>query len=432
MRTSFVKWTTSALVGATFLAGIGSAHAAPVEINFYYPVAIGGPVAKIVEGLIGRFEESHPDIKVNPIYSGTYSETISKALTAYRAGQPPELAVMLSTDMFTLIDEEAIVPVDNFVKTDEDKTWLSGFMPVYMANSQSEDKTWGIPFQRGTTLFFWNKEAFKEVGLDPEKGPQNWEEVIDFATKLTKKDAGGDVARWGMQVPSSLTSYWLLQGYVAQNGGTIADLNGQKTHFDAPEVREALQYWVDLAAKHKVMKPGVIEWATNPKDFFEGRAAMITTTSGNLTNIKTNAPFAFGVQILPEHKKRGAPTSGGNIYLFNGIAPEKQQAAFEFAKWLSSPDQAAEWSIKTGYIAARDDAWQTQAMKDYVKEFPGAAVARDQIPFMVPELSTHENQRVARVIDDAIEAALTAKKTPEKALGDAQQEAERILKPYQD
>lgn len=428
MPTKMGKYLGAALLGTVL--NLGGAHAAPVEISLYYPVAIGGPVTKIVDDLIARFEASHPDIDVKAIYSGTYSETISKSLAAFKAGQPPEVAVMLSADLYTLIDEGAIAPIDDFVKSDEDKAWLAGFSPVFMTNSQSEGKTWGVPFQRGTTVFFWNKDAFKEAGLDPEKGPQNWEETVEFATKLTKKDASGNVTQWGMQVPSSLTSYWLLQGYVAQNDGKIAETTGDRTYFDSPEVVEALQYWTDLALKHKVMKPGVIEWATNPKDFFEGRAAMITTTSGNLTNVKTNAPFPFGVQILPEHKKRGAPTSGGNIYLFNGVAPEKQEAAFQFIKWLTSAEQSAEWSIKTGYIAPRDDAWDTDAMKAYVKEFPGAAVPREQIPYMVPELSTHENQRVSRVIDDGIEAALTGAKAPAQALADAQQEAERILKDY--
>jgi len=413
------------------VGGWGTAQAEPVEISFYYPVAIGGPVTKIVDDLITRFEGQHPDIKVKPIYSGTYPETLSKSLTAFKSGQAPEVAVMLSTDMFTLIDEDAIVPYEDLAKTDDDKAWLAGFTPVFMVNSKSEDKTWGVPFQRGTTVFFWNKDAFKEVGLDPEKGPQDWKEVVDFATKLTKRSADGSVARWGMQVPSSLTSYWLLQGYVAQNSGKLAEPDGKTTYFNAPEVVEAMQYWVDLAHKHKVMKPGVIEWATNPKDFFEGRAAMITTTSGNLTNVKTNAPFPFGVQILPKNKAYGAPTSGGNAYIFNVEDKAKQEAAFQFVKWLSSADQAAEWSIKTGYIAARDDAWQTEAMKKYVEEFPGAKVPHDQIPYMVPELSTYENQRVARVIDDAIEASLTGNKSVKQALDDAQAEAERILKPYQ-
>ncbi|TYR31820.1 ABC transporter substrate-binding protein [Mesorhizobium microcysteis] len=408
----------------------GAAWAQQVEINFYYPVAIGGPVTQIVEDLISRFEAENPDVKVNPIYSGTYSETISKALAAFRAGQPPELAVMLSVDMYTLVDEGAVAPIERFVETDEDRAWLEGFMPVFMSNSQTADQTWGVPFQRGTTVFFWNKNMFEEAGLDPDVGPQNWEEVVEFAGKLTKRDASGNATTWGMQVPSSLTSYWLLQGYVAQNEGKLFELSGDQTYFDSPEVVEALEYWVSLAHEHKVMKPGVIEWATNPKDFFEGKAAMITTTSGNLTNVKNNAPFPFGVQILPEHKKRGAPTSGGNIFIFEGVDAEKQEAAFRFTKWLTSAEQSAEWSIKTGYIAPREDAWETAAMKTYVEEFPEALVPREQIPFMVPELSTYENQRVARVIDDAIEASLTATKTPAQALADAQAEAERILRNY--
>lgn len=404
--------------------------AAPVEITFYYPVAIGGPATKIVDDLVAEFEKANPDIKVKPVYAGTYQESIGKALTAAKAGQPPDAAVILAADMFSLIDEGVILPFDTFVKTDADRRWINGFYPVFMLNSQQGGKTWGIPFQRGTTIFFWNKEAFKEAGLDPEKGPQTWEEVVEFAKKLTKRDGSGNVTQWGMQVPSSLTSYWLLQGYVAQNNGRLAELSGDKTYFDSPEVVESLQYWVDLALKHKVMRPGVIEWGTNIKDFFERRAAMVTTTSGNLTNVKTNAPFPFGVQILPAHKKRGAPTSGGNFYLFKTSSPEKQAATFKMIQWLTSAERSAEWSIKTGYIAPRQDAWETSAMKAYVASFPGAKVPFDQLQYMVPELATHENQRVARAIDDGIEAALTGKKSPEQAMKDSQREADRILKRY--
>lgn len=421
---------TAAVAAACLAASFGPAQADPVEISIYYPIAIGGPVTAIIDDLTARFEESHPDIKVNPIYAGTYSESVSKALTAFKAGQPPELAVMLSTEIYTLVDQGAIIPFDDLLQSDEQKAWLDGFMPIFMLNSQYQGKTWGIPFQRGTTVFFWNKDAFEKAGLDPEKGPQTWEEVVDFAKKLTVRDSNGNVTQWGMQVPGSLTPYWILQGYVAQNGGKLMNAEGTETYLDSPEVVEALQYWVDLSQKHKVMKPGVIEWATNPKDFFEGRAAMITTTSGNLTNVKNNAPFPFGVQILPEHRFRGAPTSGGNLYLMKGSSPEKQAAALEFAIWLTSAEQSAQWSIQTGYIAPREDAWQTDAMKAYVEEFPGADVPRQQIPYMVKEFSTYENQRVAQILDNAIQSALTASKTPEAAMSGAQADIERILKQY--
>ena len=95
---------------------------AQTEVSFYYPVAVGGPITKLIDGFAADFMKANPAIKVKPIYAGTYQETIVKALTAHKCGTPPVTSVLLSTDMFTLIDEDAIVPIDDFVKTAEDKS----------------------------------------------------------------------------------------------------------------------------------------------------------------------------------------------------------------------------------------------------------------------------------------------------------------------
>ena len=154
------------------------------------------------------------------------------------------------------------------------------------------------------------------------------------------------------------------------------------------------------------------------------------TTTGNLTNVKTNAKFDFGVAMLPAQKRRGSPTGGGNFYLFAKTTPEERAAALKFIKWMTTPERAAEWGIKTGYVATRADAWATPAMVDYVKGFPAAAVARDQLPFAVAEFSTHDNERVTKVFNDNLQAAITGKKTPAQAMADAQGEADRLLKAY--
>src|SRR3954469_15683835 len=171
------------------------------EVSFFYPIAVGGPITKIIDAFAADFEKENPSIKANPIYAGTYQETIVKALTAHKSGTPHVTSVLLSTDMFTLIDEDAIVPIDNFAKTADDKAWLNGFYKAFMLNSQSGGKTWGVPFQRSTVVMYWNKEAFKEAGLDPNKAPQTWAELKDYAGKLTKKDASGKVTHWGVQIP---------------------------------------------------------------------------------------------------------------------------------------------------------------------------------------------------------------------------------------
>jgi sn-glycerol 3-phosphate transport system substrate-binding protein len=415
---------TLSLLGAPALAQ------KTVEVTFNYPIAVGGPLHKVIDQFAADFEAENPNIKVKPIYSGTYQESLVKSMTAFKSGQPPTMAVLLSTDMFTLMDQGAIVPVSDVANTADDKKWLEGFFPAFMMNSRAKGKTWGVPFQRSTIVQYWNKDLFKEAGLDPEKGPQTWDQLVEYSRKLTKLDASGNASQWGVKIPSSGFPYWLFQGLTTANGAMLMNQDGNKTSFDDPAVVEALQYWVDLSAKHKVMPPGVIEWGTTPKDFLEKKTAIIWTTTGNLTNIRTNATFPFGVGMLPAKKRLGSPTGGGNIYFFKKSSPEQLQAAVKFAKFLTQPQRAAAWSAATGYVAATQAAWDTPEMKKYAQDVPAATVARDQLKHSVAELSTHENQRVTKALNDGIQAALTGSKPAAEALKEAQREATRILKPF--
>ncbi|RMX06344.1 ABC transporter substrate-binding protein [Corticibacter populi] len=432
-RKTFLK--TLAATAATALAWPLAMTAAQaqtaVDVPFFYPVNVGGPINKLIDAYAEDFGRAHAGTQIKPIYSGNYQETLVKALTGFKSGTPPVTAVLLSTDMFTLIDEEAIVPFDEFIKTDEDRAWLRSFYPAFLKNSQTDGKTWGIPFQRSTVVIYWNKELFKEAGLDPERGPANWQELREYAQKLTKKDANGNVTTWGVQIPSSGFPYWLFQTLTTPNDVILANDKGTAVNLDDPKAIEALEYWVGLA-KDGLHPAGVVEWGTTPKDFFEKKAAIVVTTTGNLTNIRNNAGFEFGVGPIPGHRlKGGSPTGGGNFYIFKKTSPEQQQAAFEFIRWITTPERAAQWSIDTGYAATSQAAYDTPALKKYGEEFPPALVARDQLPISVAEFSTFDNQRVTKVLDDALQAALTGKKTPAQALQDAQQEATRLLRPYQ-
>ena len=416
---------------ALLAAAVPALAQAPVEVSFYYPVAVGGPITKIIDGLAADFEKENPGIKLKPIYSGSYQESLTKALTAVKGGDSPVTSILLSTDMFTLIDEDAIVPFDDLIKTPDDQAWLKSFYPAFMENSQTGGKTWGIPFQRSTIVLYYNKEAFKEAGLDPNRPPANWKEQVEYAQKLTKRDASGKVTQWGMEIPSTGFPYWLFQALAIEAGTNLMNSAGTQTYYDKPEVIEALTYWVDLVKKYKVHPEGIVDWGTTPKDFFEKKVAMIWTTTGNLTNVRTNAKFDFGVAMLPAGKQRGSPTGGGNFYLFKKSTPAQREAAFKFIKWVTTPQRAAQWGIDTGYVAVRADAWETPAMKQYVAGFPPAVVARDQLPFAKAELSTHDSQRVTKAMNDGLQAALLGTKTPEQAMKDAQREAERLLRSYQ-
>ncbi len=426
-----LKSIVRALTGT--LAAVAAALAfaqSPVEVPFYYPIAVGGPIPKIIDGFVTDFEKENPGIKLKPIYTGSSQDSIAKALTAVKGGDPPVMAILLSTDMYSLIDEYAIVPFDDFVKTADDRAWLGSFYPAFMENSRTGGKTWGIPFQRSTIVLYYNKEAFKEAGLDPNRPPANWKEQVEYAQKLTKRDASGKVTQWGIQIPSEGFPYWLFQALAIQAGQQLMNDAGTEVYYDKPGTIEGLQYWVDLVNKYKVHPEGIVVWGTTPKDFFERKVAMMWTTTGNLTNVRTNAKFDFGVAMLPAGKQRGSPTGGGNFYLFKKSTPAQRDAAVKFIKWVTTPQRAAQWGIDTGYVAVRADAWDTPAMKQYVSGFPAAVVARDQLPYAKAELATHDNQRVTQALNDGLQAALTGTKTPEQAMKDAQREAERLLRSF--
>jgi sn-glycerol 3-phosphate transport system substrate-binding protein len=415
---------------AAALIGFAPAAWADIDLTFYYPVAVGGPLTKVIDGLAAEFEKQNPGIRVHPIYAGNYDDARIKALAALKAGQPAQLSVLFSIDIYELLEQDVIVPWDDVASSADDKAWLKSFYPALMMNGTYKGKVYGIPFQRSTIVLYWNKDAFKEAGLDPNKPPATWNEMTRMAEKLVKKDASGNVSRWGVEVPSTGYAYWMFQAFARENGQDLMNRDGNRTNYDNPDVVAALQYWRDLGARYHVMPEGTVEWGTLRQAFTEGKTAMMWHTTGNLTAVKDSAKFPFGVAMLPAAKQRGSPTGGGNFYLFKKTTPEERQAALKFVKFMTTPERAAEWSIATGYVGTRPDAYETAKLKEYAAGFPQALVARDQFRFATPELSTFQTGRVRKALDDAIQASLTGQKTPAEALKAAQSEADKLLKPY--
>ena len=429
-RRSLAKDALAAMSVLALPAGTAKAQSR-TKISFYYPIQVGGPLTQVIDGYVTRFKAENPGVDVEAVYSGNYIDTTTKSLTAAKSGSPPTIAVLLATDIYTLLYEEVIQPLDDFIKTDDDKKWVAGFMPAYLKSAQVKDKLWSAPFQRSTAVLYWNKKAFAESGLDPEKYATTWDEMVQYGKAVLRKNAAGQVTRWGVGIPGDVGSaQWLFGALVAQNAGKLFKEDGTETYLTDPKVVEALQFWVDLSKVHGVHPPGIQAWGTTPADFLEGRIAMVWTTTGNLTNIKRNATFDFGLAPYPGNPKPASVLGGGNLYIFSKAAPAEKEAAFKFIKFMTSDELLADWCIKTGYVAPRDGAWETTALKEYVAGTPAAAVARRQIPNSVPEFSTYENARTTKVMNDGIGAALTGAKTAQKAMADAQAEIDRILKPY--
>ncbi|MFK8076482.1 MAG: ABC transporter substrate-binding protein [Granulosicoccus sp.] len=402
-------------------ASIVMPAAAETELTMYYPIAVGGALTEVVDGIVADFEAANPDISVTAIYSGNYDDTRVRALSAINSGEPAQLAVMFSIDAYDLIEQDLIVPFDDLVS---DKAWLDSFYPALMANGKIEGKTWGIPFQRSTIVAYYNKDLFRAAGLDPEAPPTSWDDLISAGKALTKDGT------YGLMIPSTGYPYWMFQALAIQNGKEVMSNDGLTTYFDDQAVVDTLDFWKSLSSEHGIMPTGTVEWGTLRQAFLEGQTAMMWHSTGNLTAVKKNASFDFGVAELPANVRKGSPTGGGNFYIFKDTSDEEKAAALKLIEFMTSPEQAATWSIATGYMGVSPAAYETDALKAYTAEFPPALVARNQLENAVAEFSTFETARVRDGLNNAIQSALTGSKSSADALSEAQSAADRLLKAY--
>lgn len=400
------------------------------KLTFYYPIAVGGPLQAIMDGYCTAFQQE-TGIAVEPVYAGDYSQALIKALAAIKAGTGPQFAVLLAAEMHSLQDQDILVSLDEIGLDADAKKWLGGFYPAFMANSHADGKTWSVPYQRSTAIFYYNKTAFQEAGLDPEKFPTTWAALAAAAQKLTKRDASGRVTRWGIKMAGDLgNAQWTFGALANQAEQKLMNEAGTEVYFNHPKTIEAMAFWRGLASEHHATPDGVINWGDLTPDFLQGNTAIVQFTTGGLTNFREKATFPFGVAGLAGKNSPHTVVGGGNMYFFKNASPAERAASLRFARWVSQPERAADWSMRTGYIATSPAAYETQTMKDFIAKVPAANVARTFLPVATGELSVHENQRVYKMLTDNIQACLNGSKTPAQAMAGAQSEADRILKPY--
>ncbi len=418
------------LVMITALAVPALAADDVVELTMFFPVNVGGDVAKLVDKMAEDFNAENPDVHVTAVYTGNYDDTVTAIQTAIQGGNAPDLFVSLATQRFTMASTGMAMYLDDLIAEDPDgQAFVDDFIDGFMLDSYVDGHIISIPFQRSTMVMFYNKDAFAEVGLDPEAPPTTWDEMVDYAQKLTNDD------RYGVGIAlNSGSAQWAFTGFSLENctnGCGLMNANGKEVYFDTPENVEALQLWLDLQNKYKCMAEGIVQWTDLPTQFLNGQVAMIYHTTGNLANIRKNADFDFGVCYMPGNKQYGAPTGGGNFYITAGIDEAHQKAAWRFIRFCCDTDRASQWSIDTGYVATRESCLESDVIKNYYAEVPQARVAFDQIQFAQPELTTYNAAECWRILNDNIQAAVTGEMTAAEALANAQEEADYMLEDYQ-
>ncbi|MFN8372735.1 MAG: ABC transporter substrate-binding protein [Anaerolineae bacterium] len=410
-----------------------------ITIDFYYPTAVDAAVNTIIQGYADQFHELHPDITINAVYTGSYTQTRDTINTEIQGGGTgPDVAVMLTTDLYSFIEEGYIVPVQDFIdSTDGAADAIADIFPSLLLNATDEEGTiWSLPFQRSTPILYYNKDMFREAGLDPEQAPRNLEELIADATALTAADG----SRWGLMLPvQGGFPIWVFQSFAIAFGQNLAEDDPTVVYLNSPETLAALTAIVEMGTVQNIMPAGGTVWGDTPTAFLNGQAGIIYHTTGNLTNILNNATFEVGVGFLPsgpageDGTGYGTPTGGGNLYMFANSSPEEQAAAWEWIQFLASPEIQSDWGAATGYIAARMSAWDIDPLAARVAEFPQYAVARDQLEIAQREFTSYRAIDTQNIINTTLAAIISGSVPLDQAqatLDEAQAQIDSLLEEY--
>lgn len=396
-----------------------------VYLRFYYPVGVAGDHARIMESMVRDFNSSHDDIIVEAIFSGGYRETMERAQTAFLSGNAPEVAVLDAPALLDLREMGAIVSLDEYIEAEGGESFISNYLEGFMKIAQLEGETWSIPFQRSTPLFYYNKDHFRAAGLDPEDPPETWAEVGEYAEALAAEFDNS--SQWQIQVP---INFWLLKPLVLQAGGVFESEDGRSLSIDTPEMREAFNYLLNLV-NQGYMAP-IRQWAPSVSDFIAGNVSMLYNSTGSLGHIQRSADFEVGTGFLPMHEREVVIEGGGNFFIFN-TDERKQQAAWEFVTWMTNPENAARWSIESGYVAVRKDAYTLPVYEEHVANHPNAITAFNQLQSVDVERNfmAYQQAQLAELLNEMKEDILGGANL-DATLREAQARADEILARFQE
>jgi len=425
-RLQHVIFLTVALFMLTAIVP-AAAQDGTITLDFYFPEASANNAQAIFEEYAAMFTEQNPNIQINVVYQGSYTDNRTIIQSQLAAGEGPDVAVMLATDLLSFIEAGTIVPAQQFVDADEDgAAYVEDFFDAFLYNSVDENgQLWAIPFQRSTPILYYNADLFAEAGLEV---PTNRDELAAAAQALTTED------RWGFWYPSEGFPIWMFTAFNIAGGEPLIGDRFDQVFFNTESTASGLQYLLDLSGEYGVMPAGALSWGDGPTIFTSGQAAMLAHTTGSLTRILGEATFTVGTAFLPfgpageDGTGYGAPTGGGNLYIFANSTPEEQAAAWEWVRFLSSPEIQADWTSRTGYIASVESAWETDTLVQLVESTPQYAMARDQLAFAGKEFTAFRSIDIQNIINTTLSSIIAGEVTDiAAALEAAQAQIDSLL-----
>jgi len=409
---------------AVLMAAASSAHAA-TEITWWYSNT--GALSDRIQAMVADFNNSQSDYKVKAVYKGGYDESMAAAIAAFRAGNAPNILQVFEVGTATMMHAKgAVVSVTKLMRDAGEKFDPKAYVPAVASYyTTTKGEMMSLPFNSSTTVFFYNKDMFEKAGLDPNKPPKTWTEMVADAAKLK---ASGEqcpfTTSWQSWVQLESFSAWHNVEFASKANG----MGGLDTRlkFNSPLHVRHIQDMENWAKQGYFVYSG--RKTEGDSKFFTGKCAMLTSSSATYGNIVKNAKFKFGVSTLPYYADvKGAPQNtiigGASLWALAGKSKNEYKGVAKFFEYLSKPEVQAKWHQETGYLPTTMAAYELTKESGFYKEHPGTDVAVQQMIVKTTDKSRGIRLgnfvQIRGIIDEELEAVWAGKKSAKDALDSA-------------
>lgn len=430
--------TASALALGASVSGA----AAQTEVHWWH--AMGGENGAKLEEIVAGYNASQSDYIVIPTFKGTYPETMTAAIAAFRAGEQPAIVQVFEVGTGTMMAAPgAIYPVYQLMEDMGEPFDPAGFLPAVVGYySDTAGHMLSMPFNSSTPIMYYNKDVFEKAGLDPETPPKTWEELEQFSRQIVDSGAApcGFTTAWISWIQTENLSAWHNQPIgTLQNGfggsGAELTLNGplQVRHW------ENLARWQDDGL---FQYGGPVGGDDAPPKFYSQECAIYFNSSAGRAGVVANATdFEVGYGMLPYYSDvEGAPQNsiigGATLWVLQGQDEDVYHGVADFFSYLSSPEVQADWSQFSGYLPITQAAYDYSKQQGFYDANPGTELSIQQITLHEPTenskgLRFGNYVQIRDIIDEEFQALLAGEKDAQTALDDVVERGNAQLREFE-
>lgn len=428
-------WLTAML--GCFLTVAGTARSAQAKTAIHFWHAMSGHRGEAVEALVKRFNDRQGDYEVKPLRKGTYPETLTAAIAAYRSKTPPHIVQVFEVGTQTMLISGAVVPVFELMREHRILVDWSDFIQPVQSYYSKDGRLYSMPFNSSTPILYYNKDAFQKAGLNPDRPPATWREVGEFARKLIASGA----AKCGFS--TGWPSWILFENMAAWHDVAFATLHNGFGGLDAQllingELHSTLIGQLVAWQGMHIYSYGGRMGAADPK-FVNGECAMYLQSSALIGGFTHSVQFKWGTGQLPhwgEPYKKGTSIPGGaTLWVMKGLPKPDYKGVAQFFKFLAEPEQQAWWHQATGYVTITNASLRYLAQTNHFLNNPHQWTAFAQLTSGNDTSNTQgirlgDFVAVRDAIESELENILAGKKGVKQGLDDAVAKGNAILKEF--